>query len=159
MEWRDDDLDIKSMIDIERFRKINIQAQQATDVYTNTNLSPQSNVDFSKRCVVRFQSSILPIMKPATSDARLERGKWVWRDGPQFGRALDNADARAGLLAIAPNTYSSAVDAEQTQTDVTIEKMHTLALGHTQFVNSPTFAIEQRAERLHSSSDHVYIPQ
>ena len=119
-------LDIKSMIDIERFRKINIQAQQATDVYTNTNLSPQNNVDFLKRC-----ARLIPVINFADYEtghiyARLERGKWVRRDGPQFGRALDNADARAGLLAIAPNTYSSAVDAEQIQTDVTMEKMHTL---------------------------------
>jgi len=43
-------LDIKSMIDIERFRKINIRAQRAADVYANMDLSPQSNVEFLKRC-------------------------------------------------------------------------------------------------------------
>ena len=119
-------LDIKSMIDIERFRKINIQAQQAADVYVNTSLLPENNVDFLKRC-----ARWIPVINFADYEtgyvyARLKRGKWVWHDKPQFDRALDNADARAGLLAIAPNIYSSAVDAEQTQTDVTIEKMHTL---------------------------------
>ena len=119
-------LDIKSMIDIERFRKINIQAQQAADVYANTSLLPENNVDFLKRCARWIPAINFADYETGYVYARLKRGKWVWHDKPQFDRALDNADARAGLLAIAPNIYSSAVDAEQTQTDVTIEKMHTL---------------------------------
>ena len=119
-------LDIKSMIDIERFRKINIQARQAADVYANTSLLPENNVDFLKRCARWIPAINFADYETGYVYARLKRGKWVWHDKPQFDRALDNADARAGLLAIAPNIYSSAVDAEQTQTDVTIEKMHTL---------------------------------
>jgi hypothetical protein len=119
-------LDVKSMIDIERFRKINIQAQRASDVYSNTSLSPQNNIDFLKRC-----ARWIPVINFADYEtgrvyAQLKRGKWVWRDERQFDKALDNPDAKAGLLAIASNVYSPAVDAEQAKTDVTIEKMHTL---------------------------------
>jgi len=121
-------LDVKSMIDIERFRKINIQAQQASDVYTNTSLSPQNNVDFLKRC-----ARWIPVINFADYEtghvyARLKRGKWVWRDEKQFDKALDNPDAKAGLLAIAPNVYSPAADVEQAKTDVSTEKMHTLGV-------------------------------
>jgi hypothetical protein len=119
-------LDVKSMIDIERFRKINIQAQRASDVYNNTSLSPQNNIDFLKRC-----ARWIPVINFADYEtgrvyAQLKRGKWVWRDERQFDKALDNPDAKAGLLAIASNVYSPAVDAEQAKTDVTTEKMHTL---------------------------------
>jgi hypothetical protein len=119
-------LDVKSMIDIERFRKINIQAQRASDVYTNPTLSPQNNVDFLKRC-----ARWIPVINFADYEtghvyARLKRGKWVWRDEKQFDKALDNPDAKVGLLAIASNVYSPAVDVEQTKIDVSTEKMHTL---------------------------------
>src|SRR5215510_834153 len=99
-------LDVKSMIDIERFRKINIQAHRASDVYNNTSLSPQNNVDFLKRC-----ARWIPVINFADYEtgrvyARLKRGKWVWRDEKQFDKALDNPDAKAGLFAIASNVYS-----------------------------------------------------
>jgi hypothetical protein len=119
-------LDVKSMIDIERFRKINIQAQRASDVYTNPILSPQNNVDFLKRC-----ARWIPVINFADYEtghvyARLKRGKWVWRDEKQFDKALDNPDTKAGLLAIASNVYSPAVDVELAKIDVSTEKMHTL---------------------------------
>src|SRR5262245_64053237 len=119
-------LDIKIMIDIDRLMKINIHFQKPADVYANKNLSPQSNVDCLKRC-----ARWIPVINFADYEtgrvyARLKRGKWVWRDEKQFDKALDNPDAKAGLLAIASNVYSPAVDAEQAQTDVPTEKMHTL---------------------------------
>ena len=119
-------LDIKSMLDIERFRRINIQAQQAADVYASTNLSPQNNVDFLKRC-----TRWIPVINFADYEtgyvyARLKRGKWAWRDELHFEKALENPDAKAGLLAIAPNVYAPGPDTEQAQIDVAIEKTHTL---------------------------------
>jgi hypothetical protein len=119
-------LDIKSMLDIERFRRINIQAQQAVDVYASTNLSPQNNVDFLKRC-----TRWIPVINFADYEtgyvyARLKRGKWAWRDELHFEKALENPDAKAGLLAIAPSVYSPGPDAERAQIDMAIEKTHTL---------------------------------
>ena len=121
-------LDIKSMIDIERFRKINIWAQTAADVYANTDLSPQNNVDFLKRC-----ARWIPIINFADHEtgqvyARLQRGKWAWRDETRFEEALDNPDSRAGLLAVAHNIRGTPAGTEQKLTDVAQEKMHTLGV-------------------------------
>ena len=119
-------LDIKSMIDIERFRKINIRAQSAADVYADMDLSPQSNVDFLKRC-----ARWIPVINFADYETgqvygRLQRGEWEWRDEPRFDKALDNPEANAGLLAVARNVSGSAFGTEQKHTDVATEKMHTL---------------------------------
>jgi len=119
-------LDIKSMIDIERFRKINIHAQKPADVYANKNLSPQSNVDFLKRC-----ARWIPVINFADYEtgqvyARLQRGKWAWRNDRRFDEALDDPDARAGLLAVAPNVYDSTAGTEQKRADLATEKAHTL---------------------------------
>jgi hypothetical protein len=119
-------LDIKSMIDIERFRRINIHAEEPAAVYANKNLLPQNNVDFLKRC-----ARWIPVINFADYDtgevyARLDHGKWAWRDRQRFEKALEDPDARAGLLAVAPNVYAAAANTEQKRLDVTTEKAHTL---------------------------------
>jgi hypothetical protein len=119
-------LDIKRMIDIERFRKINIHAQTAADVYAHKDLSPESNVDFLKRC-----ARWIPIINFADHEtgqvyARLQRGAWTWRDDKRFNEALKNLDAKAGLLAVARNVYRPANGSDRKRTDVATEKVHTL---------------------------------
>ena len=118
-------LDIKAMIDIERFRKINIRAERAAEVYAGVDLSPRSNIDFLKRC-----ARWIPLINFADYEtgqvfARLQDGKWIWRDEPRFKSALDNPEAKAGLLAVARNIYEDRAAGRQV-TDVTSEKMHTL---------------------------------
>ena len=121
-------LDIKSMIDIERFRKINIHAQSADGVYANKDLSPESNVDFLKRC-----ARWIPIINFADYEtgrvyARLHRGTWTWRDDRRFNETLKDPDAKAGLLAVARNVYRPDVGTERKHTDVATEKVHTLGV-------------------------------
>jgi hypothetical protein len=82
-------LDIKSMIDIARFRKINIGAQTAAEVYANMDLSPQNNLDFLKRCVCWIPMINFADYKTGQVYARLQRGNWVWRDQPLFNKALE----------------------------------------------------------------------
>ena len=62
----------------------------------------EHNVDFLKRC-----ARWIPVINFADYEtgeiyARLERGKWVWRDEQRFAAALKDPDAKAGLLAVAP---------------------------------------------------------
>ena len=119
-------LDIKRMLDIERYRKINIGARGPQDVYANENLAPEYNVDFLKRC-----ARWIPAINFADYDtgqvyARLERGKWVWRDEARFAAMLNDPDARAGLLAVAPKPYDANAASEPRHMDVVQERVHTL---------------------------------
>ena len=119
-------LDIKSMLDIDRFRKINIHAQKAEDVYAGKNLAPECNVEFLKRC-----ARMIPIINFADYEtgqiyARLEHGKWSWRDEQRFACALDDPDAGPGLEAVAPNRRGPAAGAVAMPTDLAIDKAHTL---------------------------------
>ncbi len=121
-------LDIKSMLDIERFRKINIRAQKPEEVYIGENLAPEHNVDFLKRC-----ARWIPVINFADYEtgevyARLSRGKWIWRDERRFAVVLNDPEAKAGLLAVGPKTYEPAGGGAQKRTDVTVEKVHTLGV-------------------------------
>src|SRR5215510_14994468 len=119
-------LDIKGMLDIERFRKINIQARRPEEVYFAKEVVPERNVGFLKRC-----ARLIPIINFADyatgrTYARLEHGTWTWRDEHMFACMLDDPDARAGLKAIAADRYDSAATTVPTRTDLTAEKTHTL---------------------------------
>jgi hypothetical protein len=118
-------LDIKTMIDIARFRKIKVGAQAAADVYASMDLSAQNNLDFIKHCVRWIPAINFADYKTGQVYARLQRGSWVWRDQARFDNALENPDANAALLAIARNVYTPA-GAEQKPIDLAAEKMHTI---------------------------------
>src|SRR5205085_3588534 len=116
----------KSMLDIERFRKINIRARRPDEVYFDQELAPERNVDFLKRC-----ARLIPVINFADYEsgqpyARLERGKWTWRDEQRFARMLDNPDAGAGLKAIAADRYDAAAAKVPQRTNLAAEKLHTL---------------------------------
>ena len=119
-------LDIKSMLDIERFRKINIRAQEPEEVYLDMNLAPERNVEFLERC-----ARLIPIINFADYEtgqvyARLKHGKWAWRDDERFASALNDPDAKAGLEAIAPNDYDLTAGTKVDRTNLDIDKAHTL---------------------------------
>jgi hypothetical protein len=119
-------LDIKSMLDIERFRKINIRAKKPEEVYVDKNLAPEGNVEFLKRC-----ARWIPIINFADYEtglvyARLEHGKWAWRDDQRFAGALNNPDSKAGLEAIAPNNHDLIAGTKIDRRNLDLDKTHTM---------------------------------
>jgi hypothetical protein len=119
-------LDIKSMLDIERFRKINVNARRPEEVYRDKELAPERNVDFLKRC-----ARLIPIINFADhatgrTIARLEHGAWAWRDERLFGRLFDDLEAKAGLAALGAERGESVAVGNAAQADLAAETLHTL---------------------------------
>lgn len=119
-------LDIKRMIDIERFRKLNIHAQTPKEVYAGHDLAPAGNVDFLKRC-----ARWIPVIKFADYDtgkvyARLEHGAWAWRDERRFAKALKDPEAKAGLMAVAADPKAPTAGRPEKREPLAGQKLHTL---------------------------------
>jgi hypothetical protein len=119
-------LDVGRMIDIDRFRKINIHACKPEDVYRDRNLAPEHNVEFLRRC-----ARLIPIInfadyRTGKRYARLQQSKWTWLDEGRFAKALQDPDAKAGLLEMTPDVFAQNSSASENQTDVAAEKIHTL---------------------------------
>jgi hypothetical protein len=117
-------LDLKAMLDIDRFRKINIQAQRPDDVYFAKELAAERNIGFIRRCV-----RLIPVINFAAYDtgrvyARLEHGAWAWRDENAFTRALADPDTRAALDAI--TAKGAVAPGEPHQPDLGDDRLHTL---------------------------------
>jgi hypothetical protein len=119
-------LDLKRMLDIDRFRKINIRAQKPKDVYVDKELAPERNVEFLRRC-----ARLIPIINFADRAtgrvyARLERGTWTWRDEQRISRMLVDPDARAAIMAIPANGNDAAAARTAGQADLYIDGSHNL---------------------------------
>ncbi len=124
-------LDVKGLLDIDRFRKINVDAHDALAVYPSAqNMAPERNTQFLAQCVRR-----LPVVNFADWNSgciylRTEHGKHVWSDPPALAAALADPETRAGLQAVAPQALAgeSATDvsppAARALTD--LERVHTL---------------------------------
>src|SRR5262245_32252062 len=101
-------LDIGRMIDIDRFRKINIHACKPEDVYRDRNLAPEYNVEFLRRCARWIPIINFADYRTGKPYARLQQGKWTWIDERRFGEALQDSDAKAGLLAMNSDVFAQA---------------------------------------------------
>lgn len=119
-------LDIGRLLDIDRFRKINIHARTAADVYAGRDLAPERNVEFLRRCVRSIPIITFADHETGRPYARIENGAWAWRDEARFDRVLEDADAKAGLAAATGNVRRPGGGAEEVSFDVEAAALHTL---------------------------------
>jgi hypothetical protein len=102
-------LDVKGILDIERYGKIDVDANAPEKVYRDDEtMAPANNTRFLAQCV-----HTIPIVNFADRDtgriyARFEAGRLARTARPMLERALEDAETRAGILAIAPDAMSSS---------------------------------------------------
>jgi hypothetical protein len=100
-------LDVKCLLDIDRYRKVRIDASRREEVYPGGQaMAAASNTAFLAQCARR-----VPVVNFADRDtgrvyARLEGGKLAWTDAEALGEAVRDVETRAALLAVVPNALS-----------------------------------------------------
>ena len=121
-------LDVKRMLDVDRFRKIDIHAQKPEELYVGRELAPERNLEFLQRC-----ARLIPIINFADRAtgrlyARLEHGKWTWRDEERISDMLADPDVKAAIMAIPANRYDADAAAVSAggKTDLDIDDLHNL---------------------------------
>ena len=102
-------LDVGSLLDIERYRRVNVDATSPAALYPDRQaLAPMRNVGFLLQCVEHF-----PIVHFADQDTgfiylRIADGVPTIVDDPRLRAALADADARAGIAAVTPDVAKQA---------------------------------------------------
>jgi hypothetical protein len=97
-------LDIGKMLDVDRYRRIDIDAKSPAQVYPSpAAMAPERNTGFLRACAERIPRVDFAEFDTGRIYARLESGRLVWTDPAPLARALADADARAGLTALAPD--------------------------------------------------------
>ena len=96
-------LDVKCMLDIERFRKVNIGATTPAGLFADQGmLAPERNTAFLRDCVRIFRHCNFADQRSGRVYLKLVAGSITWVDPPGLAQAMTDADTRAGLHAVAP---------------------------------------------------------
>ena len=124
-------LDVKCLLDIDRYRKINVDAHDAQSVYASAqDMAPERNTQFLAQCIRRLPAVNFADWNSGRIYLRTEHGKHVWSDPPALAAALADPQTRAGLQAVAPlalageSVSGTTPPAARTLTD--LERVHTL---------------------------------
>ncbi|MFD0935044.1 hypothetical protein ACFQ12_07595, partial [Methylobacterium trifolii] len=94
-------LDLTGVLDVDRFRKIDVEAQDAAAVYPDAAaLAPERNTDFLRLCARRMRAIRFAEGETGRVYARHEAGRLVCTDRAVFARTLEAPDARAAFAAL-----------------------------------------------------------
>lgn len=100
-------LDVKCMLDIDRYRKINVNATSPETVYPDRQaMAAENNTQFLQQCIRRIPTVNFVDRDTGRIYARVESGKLVWTNPEALKRAMQNMETRIGILAVAPETSS-----------------------------------------------------
>ncbi len=105
-------LDVGRLLDVERYRRVNIGASSPELLYEDHRLlAPARNAGFLRQCVGRFREINFAAQASGRIYVRLAGGKPVWVDREMLAQASADPDTRAGLLAAVPSIFDDALPA------------------------------------------------
>ena len=103
-------LDVKCALDVERYRRVNIDAAAPEFLYSDQRLlAPENNTGFLRQCVERFREINFADQNTGRIYLRIASGRPVWADQEALAQAASNPDTRAGLLATASAVFDRAI--------------------------------------------------
>jgi hypothetical protein len=101
-------LDAKCLLDIDRYRKIDVNARRAAEVYPQAgDMVPERNTQFLRDCARRLSALIFVERDTGRLYARVESGRLSWMDPDVLDAAVADPHTRAALLAVAPDALSA----------------------------------------------------
>jgi hypothetical protein len=119
-------LDVKGMLAVDRYRKIDVAATSPEQVYRRKEIMIASaNTEFLTRCVRTISAVNFADPDSGRIYARFEAGQLAWVDSVILERALEDEETRAGLLALAPDAGRGSPRAGSTRV-VRTDRSHTL---------------------------------
>jgi hypothetical protein len=96
-------LDVKCVLDVERYSRVNIDATAPEFLYSDRRLlAPQLNTGFLMQCIDKFGEINFADQETGRLYLRIASGRPVWADQEALEQAASDPDTRAGLLATAP---------------------------------------------------------
>ncbi len=96
-------LEFKCMLDIMRYTRININANNPAEIYPReSDFDAASNTEFLQKCVRQIPKVNFVDRDSEQIYAFMESARIRWIDAEIMSRKLNEEEARAGFLAVAP---------------------------------------------------------
>src|SRR5882724_9255456 len=103
-------LDVKGMLDIVRFGRVNVDATAPQFLYADRRLlAPEHNLGFLRRCIDGFREVNFADQATGRIYLRIESGTPVWMDGTPMRSAISDPDTLSGIRAVAPSALAGGV--------------------------------------------------
>jgi hypothetical protein len=127
--WNDDMtlLDVKGFLDVDRYKRIDIEASGPDEVYPDADaMAPANNTEFLKRCARQIRRIAIADQASGRVILRFEDGRPVWIDREAFERAAADPDFQAGMAALVPIEVIEAAAAAEAAAFIEPAETHTL---------------------------------
>jgi hypothetical protein len=104
-------LNVKGMLDIERYGRVNVDAAAPEFLYADRGLlDPDHNTGFLRRCCLDgFREVNFADRATGRIYLRIESGTPVWMDGALIHSAISDPDTLSGVRAVAPSALTGGV--------------------------------------------------
>ena len=121
-------VDIGALLDIDRYRRINIKARDRQDLYGEEGDATSEGVDFLKRCMNCLPKVSFVDHRTGRIYGETENGGWAWRDGGYLDPDSPRSATRQQLEAIGWFDAPTKTATPPTPVNVAYEKRHTLGI-------------------------------
>ena len=120
-------LDVKCMLDVDRYRKINVDAASPDQVYPDRQaMAAENNVQFLTQCARRIPTVNFVDRATGRIYARIKSGALAGTDPDILGQVLADEETRAGILAVAPSAMKDARPPGRLREVLQADRFHTL---------------------------------
>ncbi|MDB5924944.1 MAG: hypothetical protein JWN13_3880 [Betaproteobacteria bacterium] len=103
-------LDVKSMLAVERYRRVDINATSPEALFRDRALlAPEKNTSFLRECVQRFREVNFAEQPTGRVYLSLVAGSPVWADREALERAAADTGTRAGLMDTVPGALNGTI--------------------------------------------------
>jgi hypothetical protein len=105
-------LDVGCLLDVERYRRVNVDATSPQALYPNPELlAAQLNAGFLRQCIERFREVRFADQASGRVWLRVAHGTPVWADRDALAAAIVDPDTRAALAAAVPHALDGTLSA------------------------------------------------
>ena len=124
-------LDVKSLLDVERFRRVNVNATGPGELYDDREaLAPERNTGFLAECARKLPRLNFADQENGRIYLRFVAGRPEWADADALRAALTDPETRGGILALVPDLAHRAIPGPQAPAflaeRVGADRIHTL---------------------------------
>ncbi len=120
-------LDVKFLLDVDRFRKINVEAKSPADVYPDQDgMSAGNNTAFLAQVLRNIERVQLADHATGRIYAWLERAKVIAVDPASLKKALQNNELRAAVEEVIPDLAGDLAGIERRKGNLDLNEIHTL---------------------------------
>ena len=97
-------LDVKSMLDVQRFRRVDVDATGPDKLFANSELlAPENNTGFLGECLRRLPRLNFADQTTGRVYLSIAAGTPIWADADALHVAMADPETRAGISAVAPD--------------------------------------------------------